>query len=111
MNIQIINTADKVKSLLEVSEILRDDDLLLMAIIWDSELKAMKLKGYTGDFLQAFSWGNLTNSESIRRTRQRLQQEFPHLRGESYKNRTQNQSKIKAEIKSIEYVNPNQLYL
>ena len=67
---------------------LRDDDNRLMANIWATELKGTGIHEMSAwDFLKLFSNGLLTSPESIRRARQKVQEECPHLRGKSYKAR------------------------
>ena len=67
---------------------LRDDDNRLMANIWATELKETGIQDMGAwDFLTMFSKGLLTSPESIRRARQKVQEECPHLRGKSYKAR------------------------
>jgi hypothetical protein len=50
------------------------------------------------EFLQNYANGLITNAESIRRTRARLQEENSELRGKSYEKRHSNQSRIKNEL-------------
>lgn len=65
---------DIVKKLLEGNPILRDSDPMLYWEVWkiDGSVKDNELK--RDDFLLA------TNSESIRRVRQKIQEHYPHLR-------------------------------
>lgn len=74
---------------------LRDDDNRLMANIWASELKDTGIHDMGAwDFLTIFSKGLLTSPESIRRARQKVQEESPHLRGKSYKERHQKAKEV-----------------
>jgi len=47
------------------------------------------------------SAGELTSTESIRRTRQKLQENNEHLRGYKYNKRMENQERIKQQLKEI----------
>lgn len=87
----------KVEKLLEEHPHLRDDDNKLISNIWFNEveniadLSAMK-------FLKIFAEGNLTSPESIRRMRQKLQEENENYRGENYKARHKEKETVKNNI-------------
>ena len=75
---------DRVKALLEKHPHLRDSDNKLIATIWKFDL----LKEGVNDkietinfFLMWYAKGQLTNAETIRRVRQKIQEENPDLRG------------------------------
>ncbi len=75
---------DRVKALLVKHPHLRDSDNKLIATIWQGDLLKTGLlyKSITAhDFLVFYSCGKLTNAETIRRVRQKLQEENPDLRG------------------------------
>lgn len=78
---------------------LRDDDNRLMANIWARELKDTGILDMSAwDFLNMFSKGILTSPESIRRARQKVQEENPHLRGKSYKARHEKAKEVSSLI-------------
>ena len=90
-----IKVRDKVQKLLESFPHLRDSDERLTANIWLSETP----KDATAfDVLQMYAEKRLTNAESIRRTRAKLQEENPALRGESYNLRHKSQDRILEEL-------------
>lgn len=101
MAIKILYVSNRVKKLLEDYPHLRDNDLQLISNIWYKDLKN---KGFnpeslsTKDFLKLFSYGEFTNPESIRRSRQVLQKNFKHLQGNNYKDRHKHQEKIKEQL-------------
>lgn len=70
---------------------MRDNDYLLMVTIW-------KTKSNWFNFFKMFVNGELDCPETIRRSRQRVQQLHPELRGKVYELRQQNQNKIKQEL-------------
>ncbi len=91
---KIFKKKEVIKDLLEKHPSLRDSDRGLITVVWHYEL-CLK---YPGDdweghtaiwFLKEFVNGSCSHPESIRRTRQKLQEEFPHLRGEAYHRRHQ----------------------
>lgn len=91
---------ENVKMLLTKKATLRDSDDSLIANYWFRELKKLgqveRLSAY--GMLELIAKGKLTNPESIRRVRQKLQEENPKLRGDSYKGRQAKQSEIKKEL-------------
>jgi len=71
-----------------------DDDNLLQALVWKGEM-AGNPNISAMDFLRLYSAGSFTSPETIRRCRQKLQEEYPHLRGSKYKIRHDHQEKWK----------------
>lgn len=85
-----IRTIDKVLKALNEDARTRDNDNLLIALIWYAEISRQgeSPDNYPSiDFLKSFSLGKFTSAESIRRCRQKLQEDFPGLRGKSYATR------------------------
>ena len=80
-----------VQRLLEEQPALRDNDNLLMSTIWKEQSNIL-------NFFQRFERGKLHSPETIRRARQKLQEDFPHLRGELYEVRQKRQEKVKQEL-------------
>ena len=80
----------RVRGLLTDYPHLRDNDRKLIATYWKFEAKRMgiKLSTISGmELLKVISDGNLTLSGSILRVRQKLQEDNPSLRGDSYTER------------------------
>lgn len=102
MKVEILNTKEKVEKLLSEKPHLRDNDHKLIANIWHKELldTGVEPKSITGfEFLFTFSNSDvLSNPESIRRCRQKIQEETPELRGNSWKERHKNEEKIEKEL-------------
>lgn len=93
----------KVESLLQSKPHLKDNDNLLLANIWASEVEEMGIDpAKVSVFLALYGLGYLSNAESIRRCRQKLQQENPELRGNNYKGRQISYDKVKDELKNLE---------
>jgi hypothetical protein len=72
--------AYKVLSLLTDNPECRDNDRLLIAEIWSKETKSTTVQEFLLELIQ----GNLSNCESIRRMRQKIQERHPYLRGEKW---------------------------
>lgn len=78
----------------------RDNDLLLVFKVWMAqmgglnEVEARVLR----QILRAHNNKLISNFETIRRTRQKLQEENPDLRGKKYNNRQDQAEKFRKEI-------------
>lgn len=88
---------DKVLKLLEANPMYRDDDNKLIARIWFNECEMYGCKTHT-DLLKLLATGKLTSSESIRRSRQKTQEEIPALRGLKYKERHEEAEEFKKDL-------------
>lgn len=75
--------ACKVYAVLLDNKEARDCDRLLLTKIWVRETKAESV----ADFLLELVQGKLTHFESIRRVRQKLQEQHVDLRGDKYETR------------------------
>lgn len=90
----------KVRQLLVKDARTRDNDALLCALIWHNDLKERGLLNKSAlEFLKIYSENTLTNYESVRRCRAKIQEEEPSLRGETYQLRKEKGQRIKKEIK------------
>lgn len=84
----------------------RDSDLLLISLIWQSQNETL----YTSEFFKAFKDGRFTNPESIRRSRQKWQEERPDLRGKNYKERKAKEIQVIEEVREFMNFNQNSLF-
>jgi hypothetical protein len=85
---QILNNTERVTSLLTNQPELRDNDNRLIAVFWAYEIGVDNLHDMSAsDLLGMLSNGKLTNSETIRRARQKVQEGNTNLRGRNYKGR------------------------
>ena len=99
---EIKNIKGKVKTLLVEFTHLRDSDVKLVANIWHSQLGKEKAKTISAfDFLAEFSNGKFINPESIRRVRQKIQEQNVELRGKSYKHRHKEEKEVRKQINKI----------
>ena len=91
---------ERVKYLLDTFPHLRDDDFKLIATYYKFEVGYDALDSMSGlDFLQMFANSEVPHSESIRRVRQKLQEDNDYLKGENYKQRQRDSEEMKKEIK------------
>lgn len=95
-----IDLKAKVKEILIKIPETRDNDALLLTIIWRSEIK--ERYGHTnvnvGTFLNDFSVNYFAHSESIRRYRQMVQQADPTLAGRRRTDRKLDGFEIKKRV-------------
>lgn len=92
---------DRVNSLLIKYPHLRDSDNKLIATMWKFDIMNRGLR--TGivtahEFLELYAQEQLTNAETIRRVRQKIQEENPELRGINYNFRQEQNEQVKKEI-------------
>ena len=85
------------KILLNVPEC-KDNDLLLILKVWAIENPELRNDISFKEFAKDFLNGKHTNTESIRRSRAKLQEEEPTLRGSNYKKRHEHQGSVKKEL-------------
>lgn len=82
---EIKGIKSRVQAILSMSEKAREDDNYLIALFYHFEVKDINIS--LVEFLAYYSKGKYSSPESIRRCRQKLQEQFPELRGGNYKNR------------------------
>lgn len=70
----------KVFAVLSENESARDDDKLLVIEIWSRESQAKDIAGLFNELLES----KISHFESIRRTRQKIQEKHPELRGKKW---------------------------
>jgi len=90
---------DTVKKILEQHPEARDNDRLLMLKVWCEQNKNLRYPYFTFyRFALEFKEGIYADPESIRRSRQKLQEKHAHLRGKSYYRRKDLQDDTRKEI-------------
>jgi hypothetical protein len=93
---------DKVKSILELVPSTRDNDSELISIFWEQELGHEMINLSAERFLTMFAHSNvLTNAETIRRTRQKIQEQNEDLRGLKFKVRKVLAEEVRKTIKYL----------
>lgn len=89
----------KVRFLLEQYPQLRDNDFKLVAMFYYLEIGSDKVESMTGyEVLKHLSNGKLSSPESIRRVRQKLQEDNENLRGSNYQRRKDDADTIRDKI-------------
>lgn len=82
-----MKTKETIRKLLIKTPYLRDSDNKLIATIWFREIESKGLDPKTitaYEFLKFYSESAVTNAETIRRMRAKLQEECSELRGKAY---------------------------
>lgn len=88
MSKKLVNS--KVSKFLFTLPSCRDNDRRLLMNVWAEDMAKANINPEEfRPFLELLKNGTLTNPESVRRTRQSLQQHFPVLRGPNYGKRKQ----------------------
>ena len=103
--IKIKKVKEQIIYYLNVYPHLRDNDEKLIATIWKDHIvenwgETSKMTGY--DVLLLLAEGNLPNPESIRRSRCKIQEQSPQLRGVKYKKRKGGEDDIKGDLNSFD---------
>jgi hypothetical protein len=96
-NKNITQIKDVVESLLQRSDACKNDDRILILRTWQIYEPNLEKSTYQY-FVLKFVEGTLPSPESIRRIRQKLQEQQPELRGESYRKRKNKAKTIKNKI-------------
>lgn len=98
---QMKRAKSRVEFLLRNYPPLRDSDSRLIAVYWYNEIAGDVGKMTGIQVLQKISEGKLSKAESIRRVRQKLQEQNPELRGEMWFKSQGLASEIKKEIHNL----------
>lgn len=93
---------DKVAYVLTHNPSTRDNDRELQFKVWALDHPEFRNKNHlTWDFARLYISGKLADPESIRRSRQKLQEKHEHLRGVNYKRRHAEQENVKNQLKDM----------
>ncbi len=97
MAVKIIT--DRVRRILEKNISARESDQFLSATIWYNELIDLGIDKETAlKLCRLIKDNKLTSFESISRSRRKVQEEVPSLRGRNYFERHRNKTKIRKEL-------------
>jgi len=97
-SMKIIKTVEKI---LRDNPETRDNDRILILKVWNSQIAGLDQMAFWG-FADRYLKGSFTDTESIRRTRQKLQELKPELRGKNFRLRHDVLAPdFKAELKNI----------
>ena len=77
----------------------RDNDNVLLVEFWKMEMNDNDNYAYkTHEFFNKLYLGQVTNASTISRIRRKLQMNYPHLRGERYQKRMEQQEEVKKDL-------------
>jgi len=94
-----MSTISRVKRIMETQPDTRDSNNLLTIAVWKEDLAKIESESPV-DILELFADGRITNPNSIRRYRQMIERDHPHLRGEEYKKRhTTEEERVREAVK------------
>jgi hypothetical protein len=92
--------ANRVEYILIKWPLTRDSDMVLVAQFWALESKFNE-KNTAFEVFELIKDGKLTNFESIRRVRCKLQECYPELRGLKYQERHKRQSSVVSNLNAL----------
>ena len=96
-----LNLKSRVLKLLQKWPAYQDNDNKLIATIWLKDCRDLGIKDEAVfQFLELYASGKLTNAESIRRIRQKLQEHLQEVQGKKRAIKASNQMNIKSQIKA-----------
>ena len=109
---KIKNVKNKVTEILENHTKSRDNDMQLLAIVWNIELGGKEVSSNmdTFHFFCLLSKKKLSNPVSLWRCRQKIQEENPQLRGKKWKARQEHSKNVVEELRTWD-VSDNQMEL
>ncbi len=90
----LINLKSLVRTLLTKNLYARDNDIVLMDLVWNHQHKNVKFMSYS-QFFNRLKHDVFFNPESIRRARQKVQELYPETRGMIYFERRKMQNEVK----------------
>ena len=98
---KLFSVIDEVEKFLTKYPVLRDDDEKLMANIWSKHLGDITFINGE-DILKMLANHKLPSYESISRCRRKLQEQYPMLRGEKWRERHKRADTVKKEMPSYQ---------
>ena len=100
MNLIIVK--DLVKEILTAEPETRDNDNLLVLKVWKKQQPLLSEKDLSfWTFAIDFKNGKFASTESVRRVRQKMQEEHAELRGKKYALRHAEQTNVKNQLKNM----------
>lgn len=99
--LQMKSAKDKVAHLLRNHPHLKDSDSKLIATFWHQEMNKTTSFMTGLEVLHKIAEGKLTKAESIRRVRQKLQEDNPELRGEVWLEKQLRKEEVRTQIHTL----------
>jgi hypothetical protein len=97
---KILNVKDLVRTMLISFPETRDNDRLLLLKVWAHENPSLRSDNFPFNaFGRDFKIGDYAEPESVRRTRQKIQEAEPALRGRNYGIRKSHETVVRAEMR------------
>lgn len=97
---KIQSNKELIKYLLEKYPACRNSDSTLLRGVWYHQVPNFRQLSAV-DLMQLLSDNKIANPETIRRCRQKLQEDYPELRGDNYVVRHQMAKDVRKNIKDI----------
>ena len=103
---KIQQNKERIKQILMSVPESKDNDNLLLSILWQEDMENRTINSYEEPittFLDLLAKGSITNFESVRRTRQKLQEHNKSLRGTKYPERQYLSVEVSKEISTSSF--------
>ena len=96
----ILKVKDLVFEILTNDPLTRDNDNLLICEVWKRQVDNLNFMNFV-KFENLFTQNKLHAPESITRCRRKHQEQNPHLRGQEYYKRHEQQEEVKNQLKAF----------
>jgi hypothetical protein len=94
---------NKVKELLSINNVYRDNDRRLIARIWWDEMGGDKERISAKSMLNMYIHNELSQADSITRYSRQIQRLHPELRGGEYNKRHEEQEGVKSDLQKLSW--------
>lgn len=98
---RIIKIKDTVHRILKEQSDTRDNDRLLLLKVWAEQVPELRGNMSFVDFSKIYLSGKLVDTESVRRSRQKIQEQNPELKGNFHHKRKQSEEEMRANIRTV----------
>ena len=103
----ILKIKDLVHKILKDEPYARDEDNVLVALVWEKQLDQIGYKG-SRDFITILGIDKLSKFESISRCSRKIKENNPALRGSNYIERQQEQSSVVDQLRKFKNEKENE---
>ena len=99
---EVLNITDTVLHLLKIDPKCRDSDRRLIVKVWEIQNEDLSYGISFKEFSSDFRRGGYASTESIRRSRQKIQEHNPELRGRNYEIRQELEKEMREGIVNMD---------
>lgn len=99
--VRIIKIKPTVERILKEFPDTRDNDRLLLLKVWAEQVPELRNNFSFVDFSKIYLSGKLVDTESVRRSRQKIQEQQPQLKGNFHHKRKESEQEMRTNIKTV----------